>query len=176
MQLASLFCFCSLGPYAMVADRLQMNASIHHSVPSITQRAIRDFGARMVNDCKVEIIQHFNAQMIDQVSDQLLGIASEAFLDKCLAARLQTIEATPLINALAKAERLGFEAGDIVDQDVPQAPKMLISRLPVAAPPERFQDHCPKCGKGFVSTGGLKYVCCPPTPNSRPLSKGDGWY
>jgi hypothetical protein len=103
----------------VLTEMSQMNASIHHSVPSITKRAIRDFGAKMVNECKEEIVKHLTMESLDQVSDLILKNASEGFLDKCLAFRLQTIEATPLINALAKAERLGFESGDIVDQGVP---------------------------------------------------------
>ena len=69
----------------------------------------------MVSDCKDEVIRHFGPADLDAVADYIVDIASDAFLDKCLEKRLLTIEAKPLINALARAERLGYEQGDMVD-------------------------------------------------------------
>ncbi len=69
----------------------------------------------MVSDCKDEVIRHFGAADLDAVADYIVDQASDAFLDKCLEKRLLTIEAKPLINALARAERLGYEQGDLVD-------------------------------------------------------------
>ncbi len=54
---------------------------------------------------------------IDDVADIILSKASNRFLDAALDARLRTIEGKPLINALARAERLGYEAGDLVEED-----------------------------------------------------------
>ncbi len=74
-----------------------------------------DFGNKMVSDCKHEVIRHFGTHDLDDVSDFIVSIASDSFLDKCLEKRLLTIEAKPLINALARAERLGYEQNDIID-------------------------------------------------------------
>lgn len=88
---------------------------MHHSLPNTTRRAVRDFGAKLVTDCKHQIIKHFAATDIDDVAEQILSVASNDFLDKCLEKRLLTIEAKPLIHALARAERLGYEPSDIVE-------------------------------------------------------------
>ncbi len=69
----------------------------------------------MVSDCRDELIRHFSTSDLDAVAEYLIDIASDAFLDKCLEKRLLTIEAKPLINALARAERLGYEQSDIID-------------------------------------------------------------
>ncbi|KAH8894127.1 hypothetical protein GQ53DRAFT_89745 [Thozetella sp. PMI_491] len=69
----------------------------------------------MVSDCRDDVIRHFNTSDLDAVADYVVSMASEAFLDKCLEKRLLTIEAKPLINALARAERLGYEQSDIID-------------------------------------------------------------
>lgn len=76
-----------------------------------------EFGAKMVADSKHELIKHFAAKDIDEVAEQILSVASNEFLDRCLEKRLLTIEAKPLIQALARAERLGYEPGDIVEAD-----------------------------------------------------------
>ncbi|EAA28264.2 hypothetical protein GE21DRAFT_6088 [Neurospora crassa] len=93
-----------------------LNAAIHHAVPSITRRAVRDFGQKMVLESKHELISHFSTADLDDIADAIINKASEAFLDKCLNARLLTIEAKPLITALAKAERLGYNPADIVEE------------------------------------------------------------
>src|SRR3569833_907974 len=95
-----------------------MNATDHPATTSITKRPIRDFGSKMIQDGRLEIIQHFTTQDIDALADVILAKASSRFLDMALEARLRTIEATPLINALARAERLGYEPGDIVEEDL----------------------------------------------------------
>jgi len=71
----------------------------------------------MVRESKGELIGHFTTADFDEVADLIISKASDSFLDKCLAKRLRTIEAKPLINALAKAERLGYDATDIVEAD-----------------------------------------------------------
>ena len=94
-----------------------MNAAIHHANGEITRRAIRDFGEKMVMETKYELANQLKADDLDDIADILLEKASNRFLDKALERRLRTIAAKPLINALARAERLGYEHGDIVDED-----------------------------------------------------------
>ncbi|KAH8676056.1 hypothetical protein BX600DRAFT_454239 [Xylariales sp. PMI_506] len=90
-----------------------MNAVIHHANGQIIRRAIRDFGHKMVKESKDELINHFNTQDLDAVADVILERASDGFLDKAMERRLATIDARSLINALARAERLGYESKDI---------------------------------------------------------------
>ncbi|KAK4187116.1 hypothetical protein QBC35DRAFT_249730 [Podospora australis] len=120
----------------------QLNASIHHAIPSITQRAVRDFGGKMVADSINDLIRHFTTADIDKVADVIIEKASDEFLDKCLEKRLLTIEALPLTNALAKAERLGYEPNDAI----PEQPRDRTSHeaypgAAAAAPPNGYQAH-----------------------------------
>lgn len=168
-----------------------LNASIHHALPSITQRAVRDFGRKMVIESKVDLIGHFEGPDIDEVADLIISKASNSFLDKCLEKRLLTIEAKPLISALAKAERLGYEPGDqiqefphervipqeaypgagVAENGPPQARPPVMAPLP-AYPPPPPPLQCLRCLRTFQVVDHFEYhtrynVCMqqPPTKN-----------
>ncbi|KAL2133322.1 hypothetical protein VTI74DRAFT_2552 [Chaetomium olivicolor] len=166
-----------------------LNASIHHAVPSVTQRAIRDFGRKMVAESKKELIAHFTTEDLDEVADIIIAKASDRFLDKCLEKRLLTIEAKPLINALAKAERLGYEPGDIVQDDqhervipqeafpgattaangYPAPPAPAPAPTPAYPQPAQQVLQCMKCFRTFAQTSAYDYhtrynVCQIPAP------------
>lgn len=155
--------------------RFQLNASIHHAPTSVAQRAVRDFGGKIVTESKHEIINHFTTELLDEVADLIISKASDSFLDKCLAKRLLTIEAKPLINALAAAERLGYEPGDIIQEEqrervIPQEAYPGATAAangqsagpdqPSAAYPQpsRKQLQCMKCFRTFVHTSAFGYV------------------
>jgi len=140
-----------------------LNASIHHALPSITRRAVRDFGHKMVGESKEELIDHFSTADLDSVADKIIAKASDSFLDKCLEKRLLTIEAKPLINALARAERLGYEPNDMIQEDhhervIPQEAYPGAAHAAAPAYPQRPQSlsstsvqalRCPNCYRGF---------------------------
>ncbi|KAK3938797.1 hypothetical protein QBC46DRAFT_264623 [Diplogelasinospora grovesii] len=174
-----------------------LNAAIHHALPPMTRRAVRDFGRKMVLDSKQELIQHFSSADIDDVADHILNEASNSFLDRCLEKRLLTIEARPLINALAKAERLGYEPGDMhmLDNDkervIPQeaypgaalaangvphvAPHVAPHAAPHAVPPgypTAPQLQCMRCYRTFAYPSAYEYhmqenVCSKPPPTNK---------
>jgi hypothetical protein len=74
----------------------------------------------MVSESKREIIDHFKTTDLDEVADEILAKASDAFLDKAMDKRLATIDARALINALARNERLGYDDNDATEaQPVP---------------------------------------------------------
>ena len=70
----------------------------------------------MVRSTKFDIVSHFQPADIDELADAILGRASERILDMAMERRLQTIKPRPLLNALARAERLGYDAADIVEE------------------------------------------------------------
>ena len=129
----------------------------------------------MVTESKHELISHFTAEALDEVADIIISKASDSFLDKCLEKRLLTIEAKPLINALAKAERLGYEPGDVIQDDrhervIPHeaypgasaAPNGLHAR-PSQPPPavpqaNRSPLQCMKCFRTFTHSAAFDYV------------------
>ena len=162
-------------PSQLSLTQHQLNSSIHHAVPTITQRAVRDFGNKMVTESKHELISHFTAEALDEVADIIISKASDSFLDKCLEKRLLTIEAKPLINALAKAERLGYEPGDVIQDDrhervIPHeaypgasaAPNGLHGRpsQPPPAGPQASRSllQCMKCFRTFAHSAAMDYV------------------
>ncbi|KAI0879383.1 hypothetical protein GGS24DRAFT_495858 [Hypoxylon argillaceum] len=98
-----------------------LNAIIHHASGTIMRRAVRDFGQNMVWESKHEIAAHLRPQDIDEIAAVILEKCSDQFLDQVLEKRLNTIDARSLINALARAERLGYENSDILDDQQAKA-------------------------------------------------------
>ncbi|KAI2784575.1 hypothetical protein F4815DRAFT_453514 [Daldinia loculata] len=92
-----------------------LNAVIHHSNGVIIRRSIKDFGAKMVSESKHEIVSHLSTADLNELANDILEKASDYFLDQALEKRLRSIDARSLINALARAERLGYENSDILD-------------------------------------------------------------
>lgn len=149
---------------------------MHHATPSVQNRAVHDFGGNLVANCKAELIEHFSNRDIDDVADLILAKASNAFLDKALEMRLATIDAKPLLNALARAERLGYDSQDLVEvshgehvipnSQMPQMPgsnmgavasNPLVARSGNrAAQPNELQ--CMKCFRTFTRKSYFDYV------------------
>ncbi len=163
----------------------QLNAVIHHSSGVIIRRSIKDFGARMVAESKREIVEHLSTLDLNEIADAILEKVDDQFLDKALEKRLRTIDARSLINALARAERLGYEDSDIVD-DRREAPRFnpapvpfnpstnlhlgpieSIPRAPPRGPPPILQ--CPLCWRKFDNPQPYEYVS-PPHSSSIPTT------
>lgn len=153
---------------------------IHHSNGVIIRRAIKEFGAKMVSESKHEVIDHFQSNDLDEVSDSILNKCSNYFLDKAMERRLKTIDARSLINALARAERLGYENSDVLDdkrekglstaqaplanmnhnqrniQPMPQQPGGPMGQAPLGSRPPQWQ--CRMCWRKFASSMPYEYV------------------
>lgn len=152
-----------------------LNAAIHHSTPSTTRRAVHDFGAKMVGDCRDEIARLFTQADLDAVAGILINNASDAFLDMCLSKRLPTIEAKTLINALARAERLGYDENDIVDDNVHEQPMSHpVAPIPPTTPahasaprpalpahPPQQRMQCMECFRTFRYASAYHHVSTP---------------
>lgn len=97
---------------------------------------MRDFGRTMISSAKAEIVDAMTPADIDAVASRLLSKASDSFLDAALELRLKSIDAKRLINALARAERLGYEPSDVVDEeDDPAASHPPVYHEPVMPSP-----------------------------------------
>ncbi|KAK6193425.1 bifunctional uridylate/adenylate kinase [Pestalotiopsis sp. IQ-011] len=146
-----------------------LNAAIHHASGPIARRAVKDFGSKMVGATKVELLQHFTAKDLDEVADLILDKASEAFFDKALERRLSTIDARSLINALARAERLGYEDNDTLDEKPGPPPstgapagldlpyEQPVQNAQPSPPVPGFEYFCEHCGAGFITNVGQQY-------------------
>lgn len=117
----------------------------------------------MVLESKHELISHFSTADLDDIADAIINKASETFLDKCLNARLLTIEAKPLITALAKAERLGYNPADIVEEQHERVTPTSQAARPPPPPqstyPGRLQ--CMGCYRVFTHQVPYEYVSDP---------------
>ncbi|PHH70579.1 hypothetical protein CDD82_7035 [Ophiocordyceps australis] len=89
---------------------------LNNASSTAVEQTIREYGKKMVRLCKQQIIDHLTSQDLDTLSDSILAKAGSSFLDKALARRLETIPARSLVNALARAERLGYEVQDVVEE------------------------------------------------------------
>ena len=134
----------------------------------------------MVSESKHEIIAHLTTSDLDEVADDILDKASDYFLDRALEKRLRTIDARSLINALARAERLGYESSDILEDQKEKTSKFnpapTFDPTPHLVPdpgpklqhrqslPSMQQGHgplvlqCPLCWRKFDSTQPYEYV------------------
>ncbi|WZH39872.1 uncharacterized protein QYS62_000798 [Fusarium acuminatum] len=93
-----------------------LNATMHQATPETIAKAVKEFGAGLVQKSKRELIGHLSMSDLDELADLILPRASSEFLDRALARRLETIPARQLVNALARAERLGYDVHDIVHE------------------------------------------------------------
>lgn len=100
------------------------------------RRSVQDFGAQLVQAALPEIINRCTGPELDQVTDLLLSKLSPEFLDRALAQRLETIDARSLVNALARAERLGYDVSDIVVERQPDKPEQVVPSLQGVIPPD----------------------------------------
>ncbi|KAG5971152.1 hypothetical protein E4U58_000207 [Claviceps cyperi] len=91
-----------------------LNTCFHQAAPATLDTSVQRFGGKLVSSSLKSFLTHTTPEMLDSVSDLLLSKLSTDFLDKALDKRLSTIRARSLVNALAKAERLGYDARDVV--------------------------------------------------------------
>ncbi|UQC79333.1 uncharacterized protein CLUP02_04812 [Colletotrichum lupini] len=164
---------CLLGSHYHLA--FLMNVTMHQADVGIFQRAVRDFGARFLEAGKHELINAMTTADIDEVADKILAKASDTFLDRALIARLPTIQARRLVNALARAERLGYDAADIVENEhvIPSLP----GNAPAApAQQQQQQQHQPLQQQHQVAlarTNSFKSVNQMPELPAQPLEPAD---
>ncbi|KAL1847527.1 hypothetical protein Daus18300_013928 [Diaporthe australafricana] len=87
-----------------------------HAAPAAARRGMYEFSRAMVSAARSEMVDAMTPDYIDAMASRLLAKASNSFLDATLEFRLKSISPKDLINALARAERLGFQPSDIVTE------------------------------------------------------------
>jgi hypothetical protein len=135
----------------------------------------------MATEAKSELVDHWTQADIDEIGDLILAKASNNFLDKALSRRLHTIDGKPLINALAKAERLGYTVEDMYEEQTTEKPEVVIPALqPLpqtetlsGVPASQLQykpatstgqsasaEHpsCDRCGREFTTISAYQHV------------------
>ncbi|KAG5926815.1 hypothetical protein E4U42_002921 [Claviceps africana] len=91
-----------------------LNTCFHQASPATLDTTVQRFGGKLAGCSLRSFLTHVTPEQLDSVSDLLLSKLSSDFLDRALDKRLATIRARSLVNALAKAERLGYDARDVV--------------------------------------------------------------
>ncbi|KAF4336945.1 hypothetical protein FBEOM_9189 [Fusarium beomiforme] len=112
-----------------------LNATMHQASSQTIAKAVQEFGTGLVQKSKRELLGHLDAHDFDELADLILPRVSTQFLDRALARRLETIPARQLVNALARAERLGYDVKDIVQEHNERVIPSLHS-LPVQPQPQ----------------------------------------
>ncbi|PNY25751.1 Uncharacterized protein TCAP_04311 [Tolypocladium capitatum] len=92
-------------------------------------QAVQDLGHRMLRPVKQQFIGQLTRQDLDELADLIYAKVSNDFLDKGMAKRLETIRARPLVNALARAERLGYSVRDIVEEETADGVERVVPSL-----------------------------------------------
>lgn len=110
----------------LTTSEQQLNAVLLQASPKQLNKGVRDFGKKLVESSSSQLLEHFQPSDIDQSADLILSRASPQFLDRALAHRLETIDARSLVNALSRAERLGYDVQDIVEERAGNGPEHVI--------------------------------------------------
>ncbi|KAF7545146.1 hypothetical protein G7Z17_g9401 [Cylindrodendrum hubeiense] len=139
-----------------------LNATIHQANAETLNRAVKDFGSKMVKVSKQHVVRHLSGEDFDEIADLLLAKVSPNFLDKALARRFETIPARQLVNALARAERLGYDVQDIVEEEhvIPSLHSLIVPSIPSAPIPSQSvpSQSTPRSS----STGPVSAQAAPP--------------
>ena len=116
----------SSGIWPIANKTCKLNTTLHHASLSLLDQAVKDFGGQLVPATKHTWVQHLAAKDLDEIADALFQRASDHFLDRALARRFETISGRALVNALARAERLGYDIRDIVEERDTNQPEQVI--------------------------------------------------
>ncbi|TQV98472.1 hypothetical protein V2A60_007790 [Cordyceps javanica] len=110
----------------------------HRAPPATLSRTVEQHGARLVKNSATQIAKHLKSEDLDSIAHLLMPKLSPEFLDKALSLRLESIQAQQLVNALGRAERLGYDVRDVVtgNQSGPARHERVIPTAnPIPAPP-----------------------------------------
>lgn len=83
----------------------------------------------MTTESRRHIVESLSPQELDEFADIIYAKASDHFLDKGMARRLETIKARTLVNALARAERLGYTFQDIVEERTADGTELVVPSI-----------------------------------------------
>ncbi|KAJ4164259.1 hypothetical protein LMH87_005940 [Akanthomyces muscarius] len=109
----------------------------HRAPPATLSRTVEQHGARLVKHSASQIAKHLKMAELDMIAPLLLPKLSPAFLDKALALRLESIQGQQLVNALGRAERLGYDVRDVVTGNAsgpPRQEKVIPTANPIPVP------------------------------------------
>lgn len=101
-----------------------MNVVTHKCSGPSAKMAIGKFGKDLVKHAREEIMTHFTPSLLAEVEDLIVNKAPDSLLDKAMERRLNSIPARPLLNMLARSERLGYDESDIIPDNDAQSAKL----------------------------------------------------
>ncbi|KAK4085366.1 uncharacterized protein Triagg1_356 [Trichoderma aggressivum f. europaeum] len=105
------------------------NAAVNYSSSTVLSRTMQDNGDKVLKSSKREIAKHFRGEDLDEIADLIGPKLGTQFQDRVMATRLETIAAQDLINALARAERLGYHINDVVKKKPGQGGENVIPSI-----------------------------------------------
>ncbi|KAK0392575.1 hypothetical protein NLU13_2070 [Sarocladium strictum] len=159
-----------------------LNTTLHHAKPHLLDQAVQDFGAKLASSTKHKWVQHLNTNDVDELADALFQRASDRFLDRALARRFETISGRALVNALARAERLGYDTRDIVEEKDstkgehvipsmhPSTPSAYVQRASSSTQQHPQQPYASEYSDPYQPAAQPLYHAPPPPPPQYPVT------
>ncbi|KAM3513480.1 hypothetical protein MY11210_002868 [Beauveria gryllotalpidicola] len=155
---------------------------LHRAPPATLSRSIELHGARAVKAATSEIAKHLSRESLDLVATILLPKLSPVFLDKALALRLESIQAQQLVNALGRAERLGYDVRDMVTgtgtgtgtgnyTGLPRQEKVIPTANPIPVPPASMLPRGPQAAQLSRSGSGSASSAAALLPSDQEIMK-----
>ncbi|MBE3041634.1 hypothetical protein IMZ48_03450 [Candidatus Bathyarchaeota archaeon] len=100
-----------------------MNVVTHKCNGDAARVAISKFGKKFVQEARWEVMSQLSPAAPQEMEKTVVDKAPDTLLDLAIQKRLPTIRPRPLLNMLAKSERLGYDASDIISDHPEPAPR-----------------------------------------------------
>ncbi|CAI4217114.1 unnamed protein product [Parascedosporium putredinis] len=139
-----------------------LNATLDRVSHETAKASMAVLGTRLMRMAGEELIRSAESDLLGRMEDIIVAKAPDSLLDKAMRRRLETIDARPLLNMLARAERLGYDSGDIIENGVPEPP----AKHGLEAPRDHTSGRCN--GLADFSSSALILSPLPPIPVEHP--------
>lgn len=93
-----------------------MNAALDRAAVGTVRTTATLLGNKFMRMAGKELLSQATTELLGNMEDLIVARAPDSLLDKAMRRRLDTIGARPLLNMLARAERLGYDANDIIEE------------------------------------------------------------
>lgn len=115
--------------------RRQVNAALDRATLGTVRTTAKLLGNKFMRMAGTELLSQATPEILGKAEDLIVSSAPDSLLDKAMRRRLDTISARPLLNMLARAERLGYDANDIIEDGSQGAPAVAKPAKTATAPP-----------------------------------------
>jgi hypothetical protein len=137
-----------------------MNAALDRATLGTVKTTAKLLGNKFMRMAGTELLSQVTPEILGKMEDLIVSKAPDSLLDKAMRRRLDTIGARPLLNMLARAERLGYDANDIIE-DGAQAAPAVAKAVKTATAPLNGQASLPSTNPPAPLTSACAPLSCP---------------